>query len=312
VKNKRILWLAVLASVSFFVLFLFWREGPTPQSRPSIQGTSQELVVEKKTAIPKMVNERSLETPVSVPPDLDPKPETQMLTAHEEFMRELEMLGAENRIASAKCSANIKEKLQDKEFIDPRSDFYRDVDKLEELALDTIFTMGDPGPSEEMSWLIESHVEEHTPLNINELIQVHHDLQETCLVSSGITLMQTLIEACSYQCPPRLKSLIGNVVFDGLRLLMGNYNGVERIMLALSVMEKSNSLGPYYISFSKEIEDLRFRAQRNYELFQEEVQQYEDKPERLSQAFRSYIDENQFLKDEITNLLKNSAKRYFP
>jgi hypothetical protein len=312
VKNKRILWLAVLASVSFFVLFLFWREGPTPKRPPSILDSSQELVTEEKVPTPKVLIEGSLDTPVPGPGDLDPRPVAEMLSEHEDFMRELEMLEVENRIAAAECSKKIEGKLQNKEFIDPRSDFYREVDKLEELAFDTIFTMGAPGPSEEMSWLIENYVEEHTPPNINQLIKRHHDLQETCLVSSGITLMQTLIEACSYECPPRLKGLIGNFVFDGLPLLMGNYTGVERIMLALTVMEKSNRLGPYYISFSKEIEDFRFRAQRNYELFQEEVQQYEEKPERLSQAFRSYIDENRFLKDEITNLLQNSAKRYYP
>lgn len=312
-KKKKILWPALLASVSFVVLLLLWWSRSAP---PIKTETEQQEQVEKSSV--QMESRTEPASPKKTPPPPIPEIVVQEEDSFEEgedyqeFIRELEKLEHEHQEMSSECYDNIDGKLRDLNYIDPRSDFYKNLDRVDDLLHKTLVNMSSTGPALEMTWLIEDYIVQHEPPNTEALIERYHGLQEACLIPSGVTFLQTAIEACRSDCPPRLKNRIGNVIFDGVPLIIGNYLGAERLMLALSLLEKANKYGPYHISTSGEIEDLRYRVQQSYELYREELQQNEGKSARMALAFNRYLQDNRFLKEEILNLIENSSERYYP
>lgn len=225
------------------------------------------------------------------------------------FEEELQSLEVQMAEEVVNCEKTIDGRLNDLNFIDPNSSFYEDVERVEDLLNTSILNMN-PHVISEMTWLIQDYIRDHDPLDIEKLVSLHNEVQEYCLTSSAVTFIHTAIESCRDRCPPRLKNTLGGIIFDGLPLVSYGVTGAERTLFILSVMETSNRFGPYYISMNGELEDLRFRVQRNYELYQEELQQNKGRPARMAQAFRSYIEESDFLREEVIKLLKNAGMRY--
>lgn len=308
-KKKWVQWSALLACVCFATLFWLWWSTTqqdselAPQKEVKAQKESQTGKITASTSQEKIAPKAKVKAPKKESPD--------GVTRHEQFMQELDKLEMRVHEQATECEDQIKGKLSDHNFIDPKSDFYQNGDKIEALLLDTVVTMG-ASNAEMANWEISNYIQRNDPLNIEYLIELHDQFQETCLLSSAITFIQTTIESCRYKCPPRLERVIGNILFDGFRMMMANHSGAKRVLLTLSFMETANRYGPYHIAMDGEIEDLRFRVQKNYELYQEELQQNKGKPERQAQAFRSFIQENEFLKDEVLELLLTAAERHFP
>lgn len=302
-NKKRIFWSALVALAAFLILLWSW----WPRFHQTNEAVSKHRQPPSSVQVRKYKTDESKEiasTPLKEP--LGEKEDSE----YQVFMNEIKKLEQEHHQMMSECHDNIKGKLQDLNYIDPRSDFYQDMDRLDDLLHTVLASMATTGPAIEMTWLIEDYLLGRNPQKVRSLLEKYHNLQETCLSPSGVTFFQTAIEACSYHCPPRLKGLIGNILFDGIAFLMGSFLGPQRLMLALSLMEKANRFGPYHLSASGEIEDLRFRVQRNYELYQEELQQNQEKWARTIQAFNRYIEENKYLKKEILELLEKSSLRY--
>lgn len=309
-KKKWILWSTLLASATFFVLLWLWWNNSSggPELAPQ----------KEQMAVSKTQKEKASLVPVQESPpsskikkvDLKKEPVDEVST-HKRFMRELDKLDFKVHEEANRCYDEIEDKLDDLNFIDPQSEFYQNMDKVESLLHDTILSMG-AGHAEMANWEIENYIQKNEPPNIEYLIERHSQNQETCLLPSGIMFIQTAIESCRDKCPLRLKRVIGNIVFDGLPLMMANHSGAKRVLLSLSIMETANRYGPYHIAMNGEIQDLRFRVQRNYEVYQEELQQNEGRSARQAQAFRSFMQENEFLKEEVLSLLTGAAERYYP